>query len=73
MISDQKLQKLIGWTPHPGQKNIIDSKADTWAWVIWPKTTEILEKELTKKILIEKVEESSLDQKMLLKIWVYKA
>ena len=55
------------------ENNIIDSKADTWAWVIWPKTTEILEKELTKKILIEKVEESSLDQKMLLKIWVYKA
>jgi len=27
MISDQKLQKLIGWTPHKGQKEIINSKA----------------------------------------------
>ena len=55
------------------EKNIIDSSLDRWAWVIWPKTTKILEKELTKKILIEKVEENHLDQKLLLEIWVYKA
>jgi len=27
-ISDKALQKKIGWTPHPGQKQILESKSD---------------------------------------------
>ena len=55
-------------------KEIIKSEEDRWAWIFWPKTSQIIEKELSKKILEEKIDtEEWIDEKMLLEIWVYSA
>jgi hypothetical protein len=42
-------------------KNIISNKNDLWAWIIWPKTSELLLEDLKNKFLKEIVEYENID------------